>query len=342
MRLTAASYQAAFDYHNAVKTYLELYATTKTAKAKGIKAPDPLPGEQPRTLEQIGLDALYNAALASELNRDFKKALELYKQYGTVEKDRRKLDRALWSIAGIYRQSGDVGNLIVHVRQLARALRQGRGQRGRLRPDLLRHRRAAEAARARPRSPRPPARPTIDAWKARGAIKNSRGAKLAGEWQLAFAEEYFAKTWEPYAIKTAAKTVAEATNQNKALEKMKATAEDKYLALDPYGVAEYTMAAKVRYGDIQYGFATKIADAPIPVPVAKVEAAVEAYENQRDQNLKKYLNEAQGQWVEVLDLAKRGGISNQWSRKAQENLGREFPNEFTVLRQEIIQGTEAP
>jgi hypothetical protein len=46
--------------------------------------------------------------------------------------------------------------------------------------------------------------------------------------------------------------------------------------------------------------------------------------------------------MEVIDLAKRGGISNKWSRLAQENLGREFPQEFTVLRQEIIQGTEAP
>src|SRR5678815_3110478 len=101
-------YQAAFDYNNAVATYLQLFEATKTAKKLGIKAPDPLPGEAPRTLDQIGLDAMFNAALASELNRDFKKAIDLYTQYQKIEPDRRKKDRALWSIVGIHRQSGDV------------------------------------------------------------------------------------------------------------------------------------------------------------------------------------------------------------------------------------------
>ena len=61
-----------------------------------------------------------------------------------------------------------------------------------------------------------------------------------------------------------------------------------------------------------------------------------------DANLKKKLDEAKLQWSEVYDLAKRGGISNKWSRRALENLGREFPGEYTPLRQEIIQGTDAP
>ncbi|MGE3545551.1 MAG: tetratricopeptide repeat protein [Kofleriaceae bacterium] len=45
MRLTAASYQASFDYDNAGRTYLELVETTKKAKRFGIKPPVPLPGE---------------------------------------------------------------------------------------------------------------------------------------------------------------------------------------------------------------------------------------------------------------------------------------------------------
>ena len=73
MRLTAASYQASFQYDDAIKTYLDLYETTKKAKKLGIKPPEPLPGEKPLTLEQIGLDAVYNAAYAAEVNRDFKR-----------------------------------------------------------------------------------------------------------------------------------------------------------------------------------------------------------------------------------------------------------------------------
>ncbi len=105
-------------------------------------------------------------------------------------------------------------------------------------------------------------------------------------------------------------------------------AEDKYLALDAYGVAEYTMAAKVRFADIQYGYAQKIANAPIPTPIQKAGETnpdlIARFETTRDQNLKKYLDEARSQWVEVVDLAKQGGLSNRWSRLAQENLGREF------------------
>ena len=44
MRLTAASQQAAFQYDLAIKTYLDLYETTKKAQKLGIKPPDPLPG----------------------------------------------------------------------------------------------------------------------------------------------------------------------------------------------------------------------------------------------------------------------------------------------------------
>ena len=341
MRLTAASYQAKFEYDNAIKTYLELYATTKVAKQKGIKAPDPLPGEQPRTLEQIGLDALYNAALASELNRDFKKAVDLYTQYEKVEPDRRKKDRSVWSIGGIYRQSGDVNGMTESLDKWRRLYGKDAGNEDDYVQSFY-----EEAALRKKKGQTPQAKAlgqeTINAWVARGSVKAGRGAKLAGEWALSQAEEYYTSTWEPYAIKKAAKTVAEAKQQNADIEKVKKVAEDKYLALDPYGVAELSMAAKVRFGDVQQGYGQKIGDAPIPVPVAKNPAAVEAYEAQRDKNLVKYLNEAKSQWVEVLDLSKRGGLSNKWSRRAQENLGREFPGEFTSLRQELIQGTDAP
>ena len=341
MRLTAVSYQQAFDYDNAVKTYLEVYATSKTAAKKGIKAPDPLPGEKPQTLAQIGLDALFNAALASELNRDFKKAVELYTQYQTVESDRRKKDRALWSVMGIYRQSGDVNSM----EETGAKWRRTYGNDAGNEDDFVQSFYDAAALRRKKNQTglaNTAGQETIKAWKAKGAVKAGRGAKLAGEWQLKFAEDYYAKTWEPYAIKTAAKTVAEATNQNNAISKAKTAAEDQYLALDAYGIAELSMAAKVRYGDIQLDFGQKILAVPVPVPVAKVPEAVAAYEAQRDKNLLKYTDEAKGQWLQVVDLAKRGGISNDWTRRAQVNLGREFPKEFTVLSQEIIQGTSAP
>jgi hypothetical protein len=341
MRLTAASYQGAFDYDNAISTYLALYDTAKKAKKLGIKAPDPIPGEKPLTLEQISLDALYNAAFAAELNRDFKRATELYTKYGREEPDRRKQDRAVWSIAGLYRQSGDVGSMV-------EMLDRWRGKFGRDPGNeddyVASFYDTAALWKRKGRTPqaKKAGLDAIDAWKQRGSIKNGRGARLAGEWALEFAEEYYAADFEPYAIKTAAKTVAELNAQKKGASDLKTKTEDKYLALDAFGVVEYSMAAKVRYGDIQYGYAQKLSDAPIPKPIAANPDAVEAFEKTRDQNLTKFLNEAKGDWAEVLDLAKKNGLSNRWSQLANENLGREFPGEYTLLRQELTQGTEAP
>jgi hypothetical protein len=184
---------------------------------------------------------------------------------------------------------------------------------------------------------------TIDAWKARGAVKGGLGARLAGEWALAQAEDYYAGTWETYEIKKAAKTAAELQKQGADLKAQKLKAEDKYIALDAYGIVEYSMAAKVRFGNIQYDNGLKLAAAPIPTPIEKAGGtAMETYQAQLDANIAKTLQDAKVQWVAVVDIAKQNGISNQWVRLALENLGREFPSEYTVLRQEIIQGTTAP
>ena len=341
MRLQASSYQAAFDYDNAIRTYLELYETSKKAKKLGINPPEPLPGERPRTLEEIGLDALFNAALAAELNRDFRKAIDLYTQYQKVEPDRRKLDRALWSIGGIHRQAGDVAQLTATYK----AWRAKYGQDPGNEDDFVQtfyDEAALLKRKGRTTAARVAGKDAINAWKARGAQRGTRGAKLAGEWQLALAEEHYAGVWEPLEIKKAARSPQDAAAQQKQLADAKAKAEDGYLALDAYGVIELTMAAKVRFADIQYDFAQKVANAPIPKPLEGKDDLIAAFESRRDANLLKFLEEAKLQWVQVVDESKRGGISNRWTRRAQENLGREFPGEFTVLRQELIQGTEAP
>ncbi|HEU4610648.1 MAG TPA: hypothetical protein VFS15_01170, partial [Kofleriaceae bacterium] len=347
MRLTAASYQASFQYEDAIKTYLALYDTTKKAQKLGIKPPEPLPGEKPLTLEQIGLDAMYNAAYAAEVSRDFKRSVDLYNQYIKIEPDRRKQDRAQWSIAGIYRQSGDVNNMIAAFDRWRSKYGKDPGNEDDYvksfydTAELQRKKGKTSAATAAEKA-------TIDAWKQRGAIKNSAGAKMAAEFALADAEAYYAKTWAPFQITKAATSTnlntakKQIQAQKDSIEKLRKTAEDKYIALDQFGVLEASMAAKVRFGDIQYDRAMKIADIPIPKIIQNNGAAVVAFETQRDEQLKKDLDEAKLNWSEVADLAKRGGVSNEWSQHALENLAREFPDEYKALRQELVQGTDAP
>lgn len=347
LRLTAASYQQAFDYDNAIKTYLDLYETTKRAKKAGIKPPPPIPGEKPLTLEQIGLDAVYNAAFAAELNRDFKRAVDLYKQYRGIEPDRRKQDRALWSVASIYRQSGDIGNMT----QELDTWRTKYGRDAGNEDDYVKsfydtaelYRRKGRTAQAKQAMQQ-----TIDAWKTHGATKNSKGAKLAAEYAVADAEEYYTRTWTPFEIKTAAsstvlkKALEQIKGQRATIEKVKKTAEDKYIALDQFGVVEASMAAKVRYGDLQFDFGQKLLNIPIPKIIQGNDEAIGTFEANRDKELEKYTNEAKSDWADVADKAKQGGISNKWSQRAQENLAREAPDQFQVLRQELVQGTDAP
>ncbi len=347
MRLQAASYQASFQYDLAIKTYLELYDTTKKAQKLGIKPPEPIPGEKPLTLEQIGLDALYNAAYAAEVSRDFKRAVTLYNQYMKIEPDRRKQDRAQWSIAGIYRQSGDINNMVSAFNTWRTKYGKDPGNED----DYVRsYYETAEAQRRKGRTAQAQAaeKQTIDAWKQRGAVKNSAGAKLAAEFALKQAEEFYAKKWAPFEITKAATS----TNLNTAkkqiqaqqdqIQNLRKQTEDKYISLDEFGVLEATMAAKVRFGDIQYDRAMKISNIPIPKIIQNNDDAIVAFETQRDAALQKDLAEAKLNWAEVAELAKRGGVSNEWSQHALENLAREFPDEYKALRQELVQGTDAP
>ncbi|HEV7557125.1 MAG TPA: hypothetical protein VGO00_16775, partial [Kofleriaceae bacterium] len=347
VRLTAKSYQSAFDYDNAIKTYLDLYALTKQAKRLGIKPPDPIQGEKAQTLEEIGLNALFNAAFAAELNRNFKQAVELYTQYQGVEKDRRKLDRAQWSIAGIYRQSGDV---LAMVDALDRwRTRYGRDA-GNEDDFVQSYYDTAALWKRKGRTPQAKAagQDAINAWKAHGAIKKSKGAKLAAEWAMSFAEEHYDNVWSKFEIKTAAAggTVAAVKKQleaqNASIEKQRKAVEDLYISLDQFGVLESSMAAKVRFGDIQYDRAQKIANIPLPTLIANNPDAAGQFEAKRDEDLKRDLNEAKRDWQEVADAAKQGGVSNKWSDHAMENLAREFPDEFHTLRAPILQGTDAP
>jgi hypothetical protein len=188
----------------------------------------------------------------------------------------------------------------------------------------------------------------VTAWQDRGAQKNTRGARMAGEWDLYAADKNYATRFEPLKVTKVARTVAESKKIKDDLEKVTLATQDRFAALDKYGVAEYSMAYKVRYGETLARFAEKLAQAPTPKYVLDLQKrnpdsdAIAVYEEGLNKNLKKYIDEAKAQWVEVVDLAKKNGVSNRWTQLALENLNREFPDEYPVLHQELFVGTEDP
>ena len=95
------------------------------------------------------------------------------------------------------------------------------------------------------------------------------------------------------------------------LEKLVLEVQEKYVALDDYGVAEYSMAAKVRFGESLSLFAEKMAQSPTPKYVLDLDkrnpdaGAVAAYEEGLAKNLAKYVELAKAQWTEVVRLLQK-------------------------------------
>ncbi|MEM9491369.1 MAG: hypothetical protein AAGC55_19645, partial [Myxococcota bacterium] len=346
-RLTALSYQDVFDYDTAIKTYLELYDQAKSAKRRGLTPPPPLPGEKAKTFEEVKLDALFNAAVLSELDRDFSKAIRYYRQYEREETNRRSRDRALWAIARIYRSSGDTNNLVTAYRNWRKKYGDDAGNED---DYVFSFYDVAEAytKRRRTRDANSYREQTIKAWQRKGASKNTRGAKLAGEYALYFAEQEFQRRFLPYSIKTQARTEKQAKAQIANLDKRTKEIQDLYLDLGRFGVGEYAMAAKVRFGETKTLYAQKIFAMPTPKYIVDLDRrAPEAellakYEDGLAQNLQPLVDQAKTEWLEVVELGKQKNVSNKWTKLALENLNQEFPDEYPILREELVDGTEDP
>lgn len=347
LRLTALSYQSVYDYDTAAARYMTLYEQAKTANERGLTPPPPAPGEQPRSFEQIKLDALYNAAVLRELDRDFKAAIELYQRYEREETDRRRQDRALWAVARIHRSSGNLGGMVDTYAQWRR--KYGADQ---VNQDdyVFSFYDAAQAyAKRRNHSQADKyRRDTIKAWESRGAVKSTRGAEMAGECDLYFVEREYNQTFKPYRIKSQARTEKQALIQRKALDGVTKKMQDQYLALGRYGVGEYAMAAKVRYGETLTAYAQKLFEMPTPKYVLDLDqrnpdlGLVAKFEEALAQKLAPLAEDAKKEWAEVIELAKQQGVSNQWTRLALENLNQEFPDEYPILHKALVDGTEDP
>lgn len=347
MRLTAASHQSVLDFDAAIATNLELYTVAKEAKKRGIKPPPPLPGEPARTTDQIALEALYNAAFLAQLNRDFKRAVDLFGKYDREETDRAKRSDAAWEVVMIYKSSGDITNLVSSADRWRKAFGADPGNEDKYVQSYY-DTAALWKRKGKTRDAEAAGKAAADAWVQRGSIPTGKGAQMAGEWTLYFAEKNLTTVFQPYKITEVAKTVDRSKAIKAALEKVTLDTQAKYDLLKPYAVAEYTMAKEVRIGETWAQFAEKLAQAPTPKYVIDLDkrnpdaGAVAAYEEGLARNLAKYVDQAKAQWIAVVDAAKAARVSNKWTQLALENLNREFPDEFPVLHQELFSGTESP
>lgn len=345
--LTAVSHYKAFDYKAAVAVYLEV---VELASQKGRKPPA---GD--RSAEQIRLDALYNAALLRELDRVYYDpkgeagtgAAALYARYAAEETDPGKADKAMWAVARVWREAGDL-------RRLAKAYQSWRARFGR-EPgnadnyifsyyDLAKQyakkgkKRDAERMQAK----------TLEAWADVGQPRRTPGATMAAEFEFARAEAA-KKPFDRYKIRRAPRTKREAERALDKLDKLANDAVTRYQSLAKYESAIWSLAARVRIGDVRFFQALKIAEIPPPKDLLRLDEKYPdkdiliRYQDALDTKVKPLEKQARMQWERVTALGKQQGVSNRWTRLAQERL-HDFisQQEFPVIREELREGTDRP
>jgi len=133
------------------------------------------------------------------------------------------------------------------------------------------------------------------------------------------------------------------------------TLRDEYAKIWEYKDANYTLASFLRRGDIFYEFALKLtynAENP-PDEIKKLEKQVcranpddcGMVEGQYKDGIFEYItpieNEAKDQWKSTLDRAAQLGVTNNYVKKARENLSKYLPAEFPFVKDERI-GLELP
>src|SRR5262249_16170135 len=155
----------------------------------------------------------------------------LYTQYQGIEPDTRKKDRALWEIAQMQKQSGDVLGMIDTLDRWRRLY----GKSADNTDDYVQsfYDEAKLYARKGNRTQQAAIGPdVVKAYKTVGSPPKGKAAKMAAEYHLAALEADYAKRWEPYEIKTAAATKQQAQNQNDAIVKLRNDFETRYKELE--------------------------------------------------------------------------------------------------------------
>jgi len=355
---TARSYQASYKYKDGVDTYMKLYRLAGKAQKLGLSKPPAVPGEPEKTFREVRLDALYNAALFKELDRDFKGAIKLYRRYAREETKKRRIDRAYWAVARLYRSMGDLQMLETSYarwrRKFGRSTYTVDGKQATNDRDYVytyydmaklyakkgrRYRREVQRYRTETRK----------AWERIGKPQNTRTAHWAGEFEVDAAERYFKNVYRPFKIKVRARNKRHAAALRGKLDKLAKTARDKYLtAGKKYGVAEYAMAAKVRYGEILMLYNEKFYNMPTPKYVLALDRkypdqdVIGKYEQGVQDVLAPQTQEARKQWESVVKLARQKGEYNEWVQEALEDLNREFPTQWPAQHAPMVEGTAKP
>jgi hypothetical protein len=359
LMLYADSFGNSYDYTNAARKYLDIYKMASAPTRYGVKPPKAYGDEKAPTFDELRRQTLFNAAAFYELDRDFTNAIKYYKEYEKIETDRRKQDRAAWSVARIYKAQNKLSDLENAWSSWRKKYGNDRGN------DLdvlttyyelagMYAKKAGTANRKKADGLRTEAIKSWEStkWDSAEPIARVQAAKMAGELDFYFAEQHYLSKWVPAKMvqkrTTKENGVQKAALENKALEAI-GKFDDVANKYKRYTL-EYAAAGKVRVGQIYLDFYGKILTMPMPKDVIAMDKKSPGFLARVEQGLraeldgKGYREVAKKEFLNVVEVAKDPNVvvPKKWVAMAKDELNKEFGESFPILNEELTEGTVEP
>lgn len=359
MFLVALSYQKAFDYDRSVDQFLEVAELAQEAMNKEARGSKKM-SRDGFNLKQARIDALFNAAVLRDLERRYYDngkndpgAATLYKRYAAADdKDLERAARAYFDAGVVYEKAGNVKEMQKTFAEFRKSYAEKAGKLGPFLTIWSYHKTAKALEKARDKKgAEDNYRATIRAFDQYSGVKGSAEASLAAEAQFWLAEQFYKSKFEPYKVawkgnivdknpKKAEKAVVDTLN---ALKKISADTAALYSDVARFETG-WSLAASVRLGDIAFFFGQKLLDAPVPKDIIKADNAdpeagyLNAYQTQLEELVRPQTLQAQDYWEKAVKAAKDKGISDEWSKLAQQRLNAYIASDlFPVLRDEMVE-----
>jgi len=344
--LAGQAAERVFAYDEAVDAFLQVAALAGKAGYKSGTGFD-LAAHLP--------DALWRAAELRELDRVYYDrgpndpgAATLYLRYaGQMARDRVRASEAYLRAARVYQQAGDATALEHTYRAWNAAHGKGKdAQRYRVRFQF-RIAKARLAAGDR-RGAASAFLEVVDTYGKLGKQAGAAEAELAAEAEFWRAERIYAERLEPHVFRW-----PDDSSDDKAVEQRitalanvgqeTATGFEKVLGLD----TDWSIAAQVRIGDVYLAVFDKIVGAPPPRKVSGEakgdEDLIANYVKTVRGAVQPIADEARNRWQQAIELARKRGVNDRWSRLARQRLNAHVDAKaYPVLREEILVPEELP
>jgi tetratricopeptide (TPR) repeat protein len=377
----AKSYQAAFDYEKAGDMFLQVYKTS-LEKGRKTRPEFKLDEARRNSLYNAAylreIDRIYVDRSKNDLG-----AISLYKQYAKVETDPKKAAEGYFRIALIYKKQGKTGdmlqsfdtwrrsyakdpaasptiarNYVMSYYETAKATKPGKYQVDAWNKTIDAYRRVFNDAVAA-RQTTPEARADYDK-----ALILSR--EWAGEARFRLADKFYKDTFENYKfhweklgnLANQAKVGAAIDLSYKKLDDVNEKAIREMLDVGKFE-STWNLAALERIGDISYFSGDKVLSAGLPKEIERIDQQqpdlnlagqyIETVEtNVRNkywepEDEKKFPFGAKKYWLLTVETAKKVGLSNEWSKLAQQRLNAFIASDlYPVQRDDLLEPEVKP